>query len=135
MIEVSEGRVLYVSDASARGVKLELRPIAGIVKYRVSGLADRVGVSIRTLEREFEKCLGISPKSWLRELRVHTAKRLLEDGMRPHDVAANLGFKRLSRFADEYRHYFGERPRPEQRRSLGASKRKPMSLPVQSAGG
>ncbi len=48
-------------------------------KIRYPDLADRSGLSTRTLERRFKAATGLSPLVYLHRIRVEAAKRLLEE--------------------------------------------------------
>ncbi|GLU30430.1 AraC family transcriptional regulator [Trinickia caryophylli] len=73
-----------------------------------------VGTSRRKLQYCFEEMLGTHPAYYLRVLRLNAVRREL----RRHspatasvgDVAYRWGFPHLSRFANHYRHLFGELP-------------------------
>jgi AraC-like DNA-binding protein len=76
----------------------------------------RVGcMSVRTLHATFQQVLGESPMSYLRRIRLdHVRGELLRsdpETVRVTDVAMRWGFLHQSRFAQQYRERFGERPR------------------------
>lgn len=59
----------------------------------VADLVARSTVSRRSLERLFRERLGVSPREWLCEQRVHEARRLLEEtDLGIEEVAAAAGF-------------------------------------------
>jgi AraC-like DNA-binding protein len=58
----------------------------------VAALSAVAGSSTRQLERRFRSDVGLSPKRFLRVLRVHRAARLLREGGRPLDVALACGY-------------------------------------------
>jgi AraC family ethanolamine operon transcriptional activator len=78
-------------------------------------LCNAAGVSERALRYAFDDLLGLSPNRYLSMLRLCTAFRALsvaEAGRRSvKSVALSCGLWDLSRFADHYRHMFGELPR------------------------
>jgi AraC family transcriptional activator FtrA len=50
-------------------------------------------MSVRTLQRQFQETVGLSPVEWLTRERVAAAKELLEGTRRPiADIAARAGF-------------------------------------------
>lgn len=83
-------------------------------------LAQKLGVSMRTLEICFNEVLGLSPSVYIRNLRLNRARRDLR-AARPQEVtvaeiAMKWGFWHLGRFASFYRELFGETPSETLRR-------------------
>jgi AraC-like DNA-binding protein len=72
------------------------------------------GVSLRTLTRAFHKKHGIGPIGFLRQRRLHAARRDFLSAPPGSEsvthVALRYGFAHLGRFASEYRKAFGEYP-------------------------
>lgn len=61
--------------------------------------AKETGVGVRRMQQLFKKNLGTTPKSWLQELRLkEAAKLLLESNDRVSDIAYNVGFNTPSHF-------------------------------------
>jgi AraC-like DNA-binding protein len=61
--------------------------------------AKETGVGVRRMQQLFKKNLGTTPKSWLQELRLKEAgKLLLESEDRVSDIAYNVGFNTPSHF-------------------------------------
>ncbi|WP_161493236.1 helix-turn-helix domain-containing protein [Zoogloea sp. LCSB751] len=89
----------------------------------VGDLCAELGVSRRTLQYCFDETLQINPLSYLKALRLNGVRkelRLSEPArVAVQDVAARWGFWHLSRFAQEYRHMFGELPSETLRASPG----------------
>jgi AraC-like DNA-binding protein len=77
-------------------------------------IAATVGLSTRGLEFLFRDFLGLTPALYLRNRRLHAARRmLLHSESRPgliKEVALAHGFWHLGRFAQTYREFFGEFP-------------------------
>jgi len=77
-------------------------------------LCARLHISRRTLQYAFEAETAMSPKAYLRSIRLNGARRALRGGegaaTSVRDAAAAWGFWNLSQFACDYRHQFGERP-------------------------
>ncbi len=92
-----------------------------VASLSVATLADTVGVSPRTLTRRFQAALSISPQHYLEQVRIDTARRLLEETSRPIEkIRADIGFgdptsfrrafKRLTSLTPaEYRRRFATR--------------------------
>lgn len=78
-------------------------------------ICDAAGVSERALRYAFEDMFGTSPNRYLSMLRLCAACRSLSmaDSSRRSvkSIALSCGLWDLSRFADNYRHMFGELPR------------------------
>jgi AraC-like DNA-binding protein len=80
---------------------------------RIADLSRLAGLSDRTLRKAFRREYGISPKQFELRLRLHEARRVLCDvTMRRSvtEVASELGFFELGRFAQRYKSAFGESP-------------------------
>ncbi|KPL54332.1 hypothetical protein ABB55_20710 [Prosthecomicrobium hirschii] len=77
-------------------------------------LARRLGVSVRTLEYCFSETLGLSPSTYIRNVRLHGARRDLKAAAGTDatvaDIAMAWGFWHLGRFSAFYRDMFGESP-------------------------
>ncbi len=78
----------------------------------ISDICDVIGASRRSLEMAFQRCLGVSPKRYLKRerlLRCHLA--LLSAGQgNISQVAARFGFVHMGQFSHDYRSLFGELP-------------------------
>lgn len=74
--------------------------------WSLANMAERTGVSIRTLNRRFEAATGTSPGDFVTLRRLVVAERLLtENLLRIPDVAIKAGFGS----ADTLRHHFTRR--------------------------
>jgi AraC family transcriptional regulator, glycine betaine-responsive activator len=77
-------------------------------------IAGYLGVSRRTLERLFQRQLGMSPAHKYLEIRLERARLALLRGSRGLDeVAQSVGFASLSHFIARYRQAFGKTPAAE----------------------
>lgn len=76
-------------------------------------LARAAGVSPRLLHELCQRHFGLAPMTWVRERRLDRARELLmRYPQRPvTDIALEVGFSHLGRFAGYYRQRFGELPR------------------------
>ena len=82
-------------------------------RITLTGLASACGVPERTLLRQFQQFVGLTPLSYLRRLRLNAAKSELASTQNSDaisDIAMRCGFSHLGRFAIEYRRLFGETP-------------------------
>ncbi|HZX85136.1 MAG TPA: helix-turn-helix domain-containing protein [Reyranella sp.] len=87
-------------------------------------LCRQVGASRRSLEAIMRQRTGKSPWEYLRWRRLWRARAMLRrpaGGTTVTDVAFNLGFWHLSRFAAAYTSIFGERPSVTLARANGSS--------------
>ncbi|MFZ6993796.1 helix-turn-helix domain-containing protein [Curtobacterium sp. RRHDQ66] len=86
----------------------------------VADLADVAGLSVRSVQESFARVLGVSPLTYLREIRLD---RVRDDllALDPRtvtvgDVAHRWGFAHLGRFSAAYVDRFGEYPKQTLRR-------------------
>jgi transcriptional regulator GlxA family with amidase domain len=63
------------------------------------------------LLRSFTKQNGISPYSYLESIRIGKAKKLLEQGIAPIDVAIQTGFTDQSHFTNFFKKFIGLTPK------------------------
>jgi AraC-like DNA-binding protein len=71
--------------------------------YDARELAQLCQISTRQLQREFRRCLGCSPQSWLNQQRIMAAQRLLLAGWPVKAVGYELGFKQTSHFCRQFK--------------------------------
>ncbi len=80
----------------------------------VHELCEQLGTSARALQDCFNKYVGLSPKAYLKVLKLNEARRELlriDSALASvSDVAVRYGFWHLSQFAADYRWLFGELP-------------------------
>lgn len=77
-----------------------------------TSLADRLGVSVDTLERAFKRETNQSVIQYYRSVRFRHAQDLLRSStLRIGEIAVACGFSDSSSFARSYRSYFGISPR------------------------
>jgi AraC-like DNA-binding protein len=78
----------------------------------LSEVAQRVGVSDRTLRRGFRELFGTTVISYLTQARMKRAEQLLrEQEMTVADVANLVGYEHLGHFAAAFKRQFGITPR------------------------
>ncbi len=109
MIQILDNAVMYHSPRLGSSPK-DLITLSAICKYRVTNLAEKLGVSIRTLERDFQKYLACTPKTWLSKQRMSYAKRLLLSGCTIGESAERLGFASTMYFSNEFKLHAGLSP-------------------------
>ena len=74
-------------------------------------LCARAGVSVRTIERVFQKDVGADFASWRRQLRLTKAVELLVMGSSVKEVSFRVGYRQSSAFVEAFRRTFGMTPK------------------------
>jgi AraC-like DNA-binding protein len=87
-----------------------IRAISAECAYNATALAQRLGISMRQLQRLFTRQTGCSPRLWLREERLQAAHRLLLRSSSVKEVALTLSFRQASQFCRDFRTRFGYTP-------------------------
>lgn len=77
----------------------------------ITDIAAMANVSINTLERHFAKCLGKSPKAFLKENRLNFAASALKSGKTVQQASDGAGFSDCSHFISDFTHFFGITPK------------------------
>ncbi len=89
------------------------------------GLARKFRMSRRSLERRFKKATGATPLGYLQQLRVESAKRMLEEGtLTFNKIAYRVGYEDISFFRKIFVRLTGLRPKEYQQRFTGYSGRR-----------
>ncbi len=73
-------------------------------------IAQCAGLSKSTLLRAFTKSKGVTPYSYLENIRVGKAKKLLEQGVPPIEAALQTGFSDQSHFTNYFNRFIGLTP-------------------------
>jgi transcriptional regulator GlxA family with amidase domain len=85
-------------------------------------LAGEFRMSRRSLERRFKQATGVTPLGYLQQLRVETAKSLLEDGSRTfNEITYQVGYEDIPFFRKVFVKLTGLRPKEYQQRFAGYS--------------
>lgn len=98
--------------------------------YRPRKLAGVCQISLRTLERHFQRHYGLKVGRWLKEVRLTDAYREIQKGASIKVVALDLGYKQLSHFSRDFKQKFGVSPSllsPSSRRKPGLRLESPTS--------
>ena len=89
--------------------------------WTLATMAERAAMSVRTLQRQFQQSLGMSPVDWLIRERVELARQLLETSARPlAHVSSLAGFGSEESFRRHFRLATGVSP-TAYRRQFGAA--------------
>lgn len=115
-VEIIQRDGMFLVLLAREPLPLSLGQMAREVVYHLPTLGARMGISDRHLRRVFEQGLGISPKDWLRQVRMVAARSLLREGSPIKEVAINLGFTNPSMFSREFQFFHGVRPTDFQRK-------------------
>jgi len=75
--------------------------------WSVARIAEKCDVSVRTLERYFNKTLAKSPKMWLSEQRQIEAIKLLRKGSSVKETASQLGYNHPHHFSRAFKYRWG----------------------------
>ncbi len=82
----------------------------------ISVLASRAGMTVRSLERQFRRYLGVSPGSFYRRMRLSRVRNLLWHSNSPIcEIAMMTGFSSPSYLSRSYHLQFGRTPSGERR--------------------
>lgn len=74
----------------------------------VTAMAERCGLTERSLLRRFRKATGQTPNEYIQTLRIEEAKQLLETTDTPiEDIAADVGYTETSSFRNSFRRHVG----------------------------
>ena len=77
----------------------------------LDALCSQVGVSKRTMERIFQREVGMSFETWRRQARLMKAVELLVSGCAVKEVAFEVGYKQPSAFVEMFRSSLGATPK------------------------
>ena len=96
------------ADPLAGAAAASIRTTHGRVS--ISRLASRMGVTIRTLGRAFDRAIGITPKTLARVTRLGRAAAMLREGATATDAALDAGFFDQAHMTNEFRSMAGLSP-------------------------
>jgi len=83
-------------------------------------MAKNFRLSRRSLERRFKQATGATPLGYLQQLRVETAKRLLEEGLQTfNEITYQVGYDDIPFFRKLFVRLAGLRPKEYQQRFSG----------------
>ncbi|GAA3208097.1 AraC family transcriptional regulator [Nonomuraea helvata] len=110
--------------AGARAVReaLDLLHESLVDPPTLDDLAGAVGARPFALLRAFKAVTGLPPHAYLTSLRVRQARRLLQSGVRPAQVAAEVGFTDQAHLNRHFKRIVGVPPAAYQRAAAGTYK-------------
>ncbi len=115
-------RVLFLKD---HGDPLVVKAQKWIEQHHTQSidygwLAREYRMSRRSLERRFRQATGVTPLGYLQQLRVESAKRMLEEGTRTfNEITYQVGYEDISFFRKVFVRLTGLRPKEYQQRFSG----------------
>lgn len=79
---------------------------------KVEQISERIGLSIRQLQRLFRKYIGVSPKWVIKRFRLQEAAERLEQEETPHwaELAVQLGYFDQAHFIKDFKAVIGQSP-------------------------
>ena len=107
---------LYVAKKAERFIRRNLKQ-----SISIKDLCFAIGTSERTLHQGFKERFGISPKVYIRRMRlngIHQDLLLNKDKATISDIAMDWGLFHLGRFSAQYRQMFDELPQKTHRRTM-----------------
>jgi AraC-like DNA-binding protein len=72
--------------------------------WSISLLAEKSGVSTRTLERYMFRKFGKCPRSWMAEQRQRRAIELFQNGSNVNETAVSLAYQHARNFSSKFPH-------------------------------
>jgi len=81
------------------------------LRSSLASMCASVGVSVRTLQRAFQKDVGIDFESWRRQVRLMKAVELLVAGRSVKEISFSVGYQEPSAFVTLFRKTFGATPK------------------------
>lgn len=98
----------------AVGIALDLIECHPEWEHTTASLARAAGVSVRALQRSFQKHLNTSVMAHLKSIRLRRVRDALRaaepDAVTVTEIAGRWGFTHPGHFANAYRRHFGENP-------------------------
>ncbi len=106
---VDAERALPIFQTVAKAVELMRGGFGG--PLIIAEVARQCGMSLRQLQRRFQKAFGITPQDFLTKTRVMEAMRLLEQTLLSGgEIAEQCGFTDASAFTQHFRRWAGMTP-------------------------
>ena len=103
-----DGRWLFLDPANFQEIPLE--PIFESSRWNLAEIGLSLGISRRTLARIIEESLGITGKTWLRDIRIVRARHLIREGRKIGHLARFLGYRHSQDFTRVFRSQMGVTP-------------------------
>lgn len=104
---------LSLTDARCRSVVYDAQRLVmeqANANLSIEDICRSLEISRRTLQTCFQHTLGIPPASYLRAVRLNSARRTLKQCGSVTEAATTWGFWHFGRFAQDYKAMFAESP-------------------------
>ena len=89
---------------------LDWEVLAKQAHFQPAAMAALCPISLRQMERFFERRFKQTPSRWMRELKCRMARRLISCGWSNKAVAAELNFANESHLCHEFKRMYGTSP-------------------------
>jgi len=112
--------LIKITNKESSSIKFDIKKAREIIHenvdslYKINDIVEELNISSRTLQDNFKKQLGITPKQYLQNLRLNAIRKELisqnKKTVNVSDIAFKYGFFHSSHFTSEYKKLFGETP-------------------------
>lgn len=119
-----------VSEDTVQETNMEIKTVCDFMgnnymnNITLNELSNLTGLSKYYLIHSFTKEKGISPYNYLQTIRIGKAKKFLEQGIAPIDVAIKTGFTDQSHFTNFFKKFIGLTPKQYMNIFIGRCRRK-----------
>lgn len=97
---------------SVEAVRATIAGMESGVLETLDAAAEAAGITVRTLDRRFERTTGLTAAMYLRLVRFHRARAAIKAGAeRLSDVAAEAGYADQAHMTRDFRRFAGETPK------------------------
>jgi transcriptional regulator GlxA family with amidase domain len=107
----------WAALAAHNGREAQLRRVIAVMAHQladnlgVTALAREAGMSPSAFFQSFRELTGYSPMQYLKTLRLHRARALIEEqGLGSSQTALAVGYASAAQFSREFKRYFGQSP-------------------------
>lgn len=109
LLSQTSGHSVQMQSNYAEYAKAHLEN-AYMMSVSIEDIAKALHIDRRHLTKVFRQTYGVSPQTFLMELRLRKAREFLEKGYHVTDSAAMAGFSDLSNFSRKYKQFYGITP-------------------------
>ena len=95
------GRLFRTEDWERLAIKADFRP---------SQMADLCGLTLRQMQRRFQKDLSVTPSEWLRRFGCRLVMKLIAEGYNNKAIVFELKFSNSAHLCHDFRRVYGASP-------------------------
>ena len=96
---------------SARRLQIEdLELFAVRADYKPCKMSEYCGLTLRQMERRFQREFGLTPSAWIRKFRCALALKLIAQGYKNKAVVNELKFGNDAQLCHDFRRVYGAPP-------------------------